>query len=187
MALTEIEAIQAVDEALEGLEPAARSRVLRWASEKYAPEFSLLDGGDQKRPTSKKRRPHRPPRKAQGKSTYAKSRPSLVKDLNLRPKGKKDFAAFVNEKKPSGNDERSTVAVYYLKQELGIPAVGVDHVFTCYKAVNWRQPANLGNSLAITSHRKGWMDTRDFNDLKLTTHGENLVEHDLPRKESDRP
>jgi hypothetical protein len=106
----------------------------------------------------------------------------MVRDLNLKPKDKKSFADFVAEKQPSSNFEKCAVAVYYLKNELSIDAVTPSHVFTCFKDAHWRVPPNLPNALAVTAHRKGWVDTRDTTSLAITTHGENLIEHDLPRK-----
>jgi hypothetical protein len=69
-----------------------------------------------------------------------------------------------------------------LKTELGVSNVTLSHVFTCFKDAHWRVPPDLANALALTAHRKGWVDTRDTDDLSVTTHGENLIEHDLPRK-----
>jgi hypothetical protein len=182
MAQTEVEVIQTVDSALSGLDPAARLRVLRWACQKYGAQGNLPEEAGESPAPRKKRQKGRAVGKGESKVSSGKSRPSIVKDLNLRPKDKKDFPTFVSEKKPDGNYEKCTVAVYYLKQELGMATVGVDHVFTCFKAVNWRLPADLENTLALTSHRKGWLDTSNFDDIKITVHGENLVEHDLPAR-----
>jgi len=59
----------------------------------------------------------------------------------------------------------------------------VDHIYTCFKEATWKVPPNLANSLAVTANRKGWSNTEDTRDLRVTVSGENLVEHDLPRKE----
>jgi hypothetical protein len=178
---SEIEAIQTFDTVLSGLDELTRMRVLSWAWQKYgtasgpkvqekAPALYIRKRGTAVNVNGTKR-----------KGT-PKSRPSIIKDLNLRPNGKKDFPSFVAEKQPADNYEKCTVAVYYLNQELGLESVSIDHVFTCYKALGWRLPSSLHNSLALTSHRKGWLDTSDFKNIKLTTHGENFVEHDLPHK-----
>jgi hypothetical protein len=183
MSPTEIEAIQAVDTALNSLDPAARSRVLKWAYQKYSSTSEMTEQTDDQIVGKKKHKKSQPHIKGKKKAIKGKTRPTIVKDLNLRPKGKKDFRSFVEEKKPDNNYEKCTVAVYYLKQELGISQVTMDHVLTCYKAINWRQPSNYQNALALTAHRMGWLDTSDIADIKLTAHGENLVEQDLPRKD----
>jgi len=113
-----------------------------------------------------------------------RSGPSIVRDLNLKPSGKKSFREFAAEKQPASNLEKSVVAVYYLHHELGLSAVTVGHVGTCFKDASWRVPSNFANTLAETASRRGWLDTRSMADINVTTHGENLIEHDLPRSKS---
>lgn len=108
---------------------------------------------------------------------------SIVSDLNLRPEGKQSLRDFFAVKKPDTAMELNTVFVYYLERELAITAIGPDHVYTCYKEVSSKVPAALLQSLKDTAHRKGWIDTKNMNALRLSTVGENLVEHDLPRPE----
>lgn len=109
--------------------------------------------------------------------------PSVVKDLSLRPKGKKSLADFVAEKQPSSHQQKQLVAVYWLAKEAGLASgISVDHVNTCYQGVGWKRPSNLGNALAVTSMRKGWLDTSDGSNIKLTVPGEDFVVHELPPK-----
>jgi hypothetical protein len=108
--------------------------------------------------------------------------PSAVRDLNLAPKGKVSLKDFVAEKQPKTNHDRNVVAVYYLAEVLGLGSVTVDHVFTCYKDMRWREPGNLGNSLALTANRKRFLDTASLDDIKVTPAGRNHAEHDLPPK-----
>ena len=105
----------------------------------------------------------------------------MVRDLNLKPKGKKTLDEFVESKKPSSYYEKSTVATYYLKHELSLSAISANHIFTCFKHMKWRVPADLFNTLAYTASQYGWLDTSNGEDIKVTTMGENLVEHDLPK------
>lgn len=111
---------------------------------------------------------------------------SMIKDLNLRGNGEiislRDFYA---EKNPSNNMENNTVFVYYLERKLGVTGISVNHVYTCYKDVNQHLPGALLQSLYDTSNRKAWIDTANVDNIRLTTHGENLVEHDLPPKKKE--
>jgi hypothetical protein len=186
---TEIDAITTLDNILSQLhDPVMRDRVLKWAWDKFATkplpslELSVLDMND-RRPATKKKA--KKVRKAKT-SSKAKLRPSIVKDLDLNPKGKKPFKDFVQEKQPATNQEKCAIAVYYLRRELGLKTVSTDHVYTCYKNVVWRIPADLYNVLLLTASRKGWIDTSNTNSISVTTQGENLVEHDLPRKAKDK-
>lgn len=123
----------------------------------------------------------------QKKSTKKRSSSAtlnLVRDLNLAPSGQTTLASFVDEKKPSNNNERNLVAVYYLEKILGIDSITPDHVFTVYRDQGWRIPADLANSLRKTASQELWLDTSDSENLSVTYQGINAIEHDLPRAAS---
>ena len=111
-----------------------------------------------------------------------RAQPSIVQDLNLRPKNGKSLRDFMAEKAPKKQPEQLAVMVYYLKKRAKVDKVTVDHVYTCFKEVNVRVPGRIEQSLRNTSHRKGWISTEDLGDVTLTVTGENFVEHDLPHK-----
>jgi len=188
---SEIDVLKTIDGALSNLEdPEARNRVLSWAWNKFSttpPPLVDDPSGVGKSRTGKsgvKKKPSGAKAKGKGKS---KASLSLVKDLNFKPKGKKPFDEFIGTKKPSSYYEKSTISAYYLKHELSISAISANHIFTCFKHMNWRVPANLLNTLAYTASRYGWLDTSNREDIKVTTMGENLVEHDLlPKKDSKK-
>ncbi|GAH04450.1 unnamed protein product, partial [marine sediment metagenome] len=123
---------------------------------------------------SKKKKGSKPKTKAK--------RPSIVRDLNLRPKGKKSFKDFFAEKTPRVGGQTYVVCVYYLEKLLGLKNISIDHVYTCMKEVKRKPPNNLSNAMAIVSSRKGWIDTSNVLDITITVPGENLVEHDLQPK-----
>jgi hypothetical protein len=123
-------------------------------------------------------------REAKPKGARAKvGKPSLDRDLDLHPKGKSSLVDFIHEKKPTTQNEKNVVFVYYLQREAGLSSVNVDQVYTCYKEAKERVPSNLRNSLAVTSSRKGWINSDDMEDLSITPRGENVVDHDLPRQD----
>lgn len=108
--------------------------------------------------------------------------PSVIRELDLAPKGKTSLKDFVATKEPKTQHDYNVVSVYYFAEELGIPAVTLSHVFTAYKDMKWREPASLGNSLSLTSVRKRFLNTSNLDDIKLTPAGRNHVQHDLPKK-----
>jgi hypothetical protein len=174
-ALTEIDAIKAIDGALAQLEDqGVRDRVLRWAWDKYSQQPLPIPGGQVAEPSKKRRS------RSAGKKT-PKPSASIVKDLNLRPEGGQSFSEFATEKKPTTNQQKCTVAVYYLSRVLGVVGINTDHVFTCFKDARWRVPSDLYHTLVSTAYDKGWLDTSDMNSIVLTARGETMVEHDLPR------
>lgn len=116
-------------------------------------------------PTSKKR-------KAKSKS------PSIVKDLNLRPKGQDSLDDFVAGLKLTSNLSRNVAFLYYLIHEIKETEIGIDHIYTCYRHLKAKVPAAFYQSIADTGV-KGWIDTTNTDNLTLTGVGLNIVEHDL--------
>jgi hypothetical protein len=122
--------------------------------------------------------------KAKGEKKVTKPRKpeiyEMVKDLILTAEGDKpSLKAFYSGKKPTSNYEHNVVFAYYLLKIMGKGPIGINHFYTCYKEINRRVPS-LSVSLSETSG-KGWLDTGDMNDIKITPRGENYVEHDLPK------
>lgn len=109
---------------------------------------------------------------------------TIVKEINLRGDEKTtSFEEFYNEKQPKSNVEFNLISIYYLKKFLKIPNINFNHIYTCYKAVKRKVPNNLKQSIYDASGpRYGYIDASKRDDLKIPTSGENVVEHDLPRK-----
>lgn len=190
--VSEIDALKVIDETLSGLDNQdARNRVLAWAWDKFSSKPGPAADEDQE-PTEAATRTKRPKKKTHGASAKGKRKAkrslTMVKDLNLKPESTESLDEFVEIKKPSSYYEKCTVSAYYLKHELSVARITEDHVYTCFKHMNWRIPADLSNTLAFTASRYGWLDTSNLQDIRVTTKGENLVEHDLPKgKGSKKP
>jgi hypothetical protein len=117
------------------------------------------------------------------KSRPRSTSPTVLRDLDLAPKGKKSFKAFVEEKQPKTQHDKNVISVYYLTEIAKGGPVTTSHVFTCYRDMpDWRVPANVANSLALTTNRKRFLDTSDMQNITVTPTGMNHVEHDLPPK-----
>ncbi|UCI26533.1 hypothetical protein [Mesorhizobium sp. B2-8-5] len=105
----------------------------------------------------------------------------FLRELDLRPAGKKSFFDFVAEKVPQTNEDKFAVAVYWLEQTAELPAVTADHVGTAFRMVpEWREPSDLKGSLRVASSRKGTIVTSDMDNIRITPQGRNFVDHDLP-------
>src|ERR1700693_1487614 len=152
--MTEIDALKTIDEALASLEDnATRDRVLRWACQKYSvgapPAVTGSDHTAVPNPPAKV-----PPAKPKGKSRAkagSSASPSIVRDLNLKPKGRDPFDQFAAKKNPGSNQHKCVVAVYYLRHELNLSSITVDHVYTCFKHMQWRAAASLANNIVYVS------------------------------------
>lgn len=118
---------------------------------------------------------------ARRKGTSASSH-AMITDLDFSGHGDRPaFADFVQEKSPDSDAEFNTVAVYYLSKHLSVSDIGQDHVYTCYKAAKRKVPTNMPQSLRNTHSRTGAIEyDRGPKNIRVTTIGENVVEHDLP-------
>ncbi len=126
----------------------------------------------------KKKANNRPPTK----STF-----QIIKDIQLRGgSGHPSFTDFYEQKKPTSNIEFNVLAIYYLTHTLSLSNIGVDHVYTCYKTVSRKIPGDLKQSIYDSSSaRYGYINANNLNDMSVSTHGENLVELDLPKKKKE--
>lgn len=130
----------------------------------------ILPQKQRKVTAAKERKPKKPSREGY----------EIVKDLVLtREEDKPSLKEFYSQKNPGSNYERNVVFCYYLLKVREFKPIGINHIYTCYKEVNQRV-GSLDVSLSETS-KKGWLDTSDMNDIRLSIRGENFVEHDLPK------
>jgi len=173
-AVDELEVMRLIDEKLCQIEDCAtKNRILRWAWEKHSSEASPEKTEKTRKKSKKKKRS-----KAKSKA----KRPSIVKDLNLHPKGKPSFEEFFQKKEPSVGDRTYAVCVYYLEKILGVKRLSQNHIYTCMKKVKRKPPRNLDNALMVSASRYGNIDTHDLANITITVGGENLVEHELARE-----
>ena len=189
--MDEIETIKAIVESFAKLSAEECGRVLAWANSKYgngfvpaaAPAKPDDPGGQSSFGTDvKKGSTAKSAAPSKTKTTKkAKTFISMDKTLNLSPSGKKSAALFAGEKAPANVKQKSVVAVYYLRDILEVEAVSTSGVYTFFKTLSWPVPADLKNTLQQAG-TEGWLDTADSDNIKLTSMGENLVEHQLPPK-----
>jgi hypothetical protein len=134
--------------------------------------------GESKKADGKKAAP------VKSKTGTSKGKTKVDSEVNLRPQGKKSFVDFIAEKKPSSNQDKFAVVVFYLEQIAQIPAVSLAHIGFVFRVTpGWREPANLDVAVRVAATRKATIDVSDANDIKTTPQGRNFVEHDLPEKE----
>ena len=177
--IAELDAMKLIDDVLKQIhDQNTLNRILVWANSKFGKNIKLIDGSGKSsaRSSGKSKKKSKSSSKSKAKFT-----PTQVKDLDLSPKDSKSLKEFNDEKMPTNIEERGTAAVYYLRHILEIDQASINHVFTCFKHLKWRIPANLPNALQRAGS-KGWLDTSDREDLITTPQGDNLIEYDLPKK-----
>jgi hypothetical protein len=102
--MSEIKALQVIDDALGALEPAERVRVLSWAQQKYGTSGQVNTSTSQQAPAPAQSVPlaKTPVNGTKAKaSKKSKTIISMDKNLNLNPAGKTSAVQFATEKSPS--------------------------------------------------------------------------------------
>jgi hypothetical protein len=181
--MDELDALKVISDRLEKLSADERARVLTWLNAKYSgtPHATVTPPVAVPAPSAAagSKKGKAPPKAAK----KPKSIIALDKSLNLSPSGKKSAAQFAAEKSPSNVKQKCVVAVYYLRDILELEKISVSGVYTIFKALGWVVPSDLKNTLQQAG-TEGWLDTSDAEDIKLTSMGENLIEHSLPPKKA---
>lgn len=123
------------------------------------------------------------------KSTAKHESYTILPDLDLVGKehNRQSLRDHYNEKggPKLSSYEAAAVVVHYLTKVMGEKKIGLNHIYSCYKHISLRVPASLRALMYDQKKRAHYIDISEFNDLKLTVHGENLIDHDLPKK--DKP
>lgn len=134
------------------------------------------ESNDQENKQSQKRT-----KKTKSKSNAKSTSFNLVSTLNLNPQALKSLKSFYSEFIAKTFFDKNTLFIYYMERVLKTTEIGINHVYTCYKNVGEKIPGNLYQSLVDTKNLKGWIESKDINNLRITISGENHVEHDFPR------
>ena len=183
--MNELDVMASLAKAFDALEEDERSRVLGWAISKYGSSTDTLfqqsagpgtvtaSSKDTAKPKAGAKKPKHPKKQ--------KSVIPMDKTLDLAPKGKTSAIDFAKSKAPSNVMQKCVVATYYLRETIGMTAINVSAVLTYFKTLGWPVPNDLKNTLQQAGS-KGWLDTADAEDIKITSMGENLIDHDLPPK-----
>jgi hypothetical protein len=103
----------------------------------------------------------------------------LVPDLNFRPDGKETLKEFFQQKAPANDLAAVVVIVYYFQHVMGLNKIGTSHVMTALKEVGKAIPADLRQTIRNVKKTRMWINFSDTDDLKMTTQGDNFVEHEM--------
>ena len=95
-------------------------------------------------------------------------------ELNLTI-GDTPLKAFLEQKKPVGDNKRYLVIAYWLKKNLAINEIDMNHAYTCYRFMGWNVPADAGSPLRGMK-TQGWMTKGSGKGSYSINHiGENVV------------
>ncbi len=118
------------------------------------------------------------------KATPKNSNPKMVNDLDLSGRDcGTSLKDFYNQYKVKSNLEKNLMFLYYLKNIMNEEKIGINHIFTCYRNIDGvKIPGNLEQSIRDTRTSKSWIDYKRINELSITVHGINFIEHDIKKK-----
>jgi hypothetical protein len=103
----------------------------------------------------------------------------LVPDLDFVPDGKQPLKAFFAEKDPKKDMEQVLVLMYYMHHTLALPTIGLGHILTAFKEVVKPVPVDLRSTVRNMRDKKVWLSFTDMEATRVTTQGDNYVEHEL--------
>lgn len=122
------------------------------------------------------------PKSRKSTSSGTKDKWNFLRDLDVQPAGKLALKELLEQKQPKSNEDRFAVLAYWFEDHADFSEVTISHLGSAIRMLGMRQPSDLTGALTVTASRKGTLDTSKLPVVRLTTHGRNLVEHDLPRK-----
>jgi len=109
--------------------------------------------------------------------------PLDVKAKDNRPA----LSKFFEEKQPKSNQEIITLIAYYLKTYLNVSVMKYGHALFCYNEIKKPKPLNIVQLFRDTVFYKKWLVTgKEDGTVELSIAGENLVKHDLPKKNQSK-
>lgn len=107
----------------------------------------------------------------------------LVPNMDFRPAGKQTLKAFMDEKAPRNDVETVVAAVYYMQRMMDLPKIGPAHVRTALREVGKAIPVDLKATIRNIKKSKVWLNFTDIEEIRMTTQGDNAVEHEMGKSE----
>jgi hypothetical protein len=108
---------------------------------------------------------------------------SLVPNLNFRPDGKQTLREFLEEKSPKSDLETVLAIVYYVQHLMAMTTIGPAHVMTAFKEAGKAIPVDLRQTIRNIKKTRMWLNFTDIEDIRTTTQGDNIVEHEMGKSE----
>lgn len=166
------------------LRPEGREIAIKYLSEFLDPSipnnWDLKNSGKRGNVSKEDNNDSATPSNGKSKTSKKTLNYKIVQDLDLKPVEQKSLIDFFGEYNSKNNHEYNLLFVYFLEKILQITQISANHLYTCYKEVGLKIPS-IHRSVIDTKDKKGWIDTKDMNDLKVSRVGENYLEHNMKK------
>jgi hypothetical protein len=93
---------------------------------------------------------------------------TLVSDLDLTAGGQ-GWKAFAVDKAPQNDNEKYLVAAIWLTESAGLETFTTDHIFTCFRAMGWKEQKDFSQPLRLMKSKKSYFENPSRGVWKLTT------------------
>jgi hypothetical protein len=127
------------------------------------------------------------PRKKRGQGE-AKDRNAGIKpigDIDFVPKEGKSLKTFFTEKSPASDMDQILVICHFLQYSSQSVQIGPGHILSGFRHVGKPVPKDLKQTIRNMKDKKAWLGYASFDDIRLTTEGDNRVEHELGKDNGD--
>ena len=103
---------------------------------------------------------------------------TYLTDYDFRPAGVEGVKEFYEKYKSTSNMENNLIFAYYFQEKRQEKEISTDLIYSAYRHIGLKIPS-FPQSLFDTKARKGWIETANMHELKVTRAGINFIEHEI--------
>jgi hypothetical protein len=118
-------------------------------------------------------------KRGEGKPQDRNAGIKLVGDIDFVPNGKQSLKDLFAEKAPGSDMDQILVICYFLQHTAESTQIGPGHILSGFKHVGKPVPKDLKQTIRNMKEKKAWLNFTDIESIRLTTEGDNRVEHEL--------
>jgi len=96
---------------------------------------------------------------------------AFMNELNLTPDNIPAWADYAADHNPQTVDDKFLVASAWLQTHGGCQTFGGGHLFTCFRAMDWKTQVDMTQPLRKLKSAKSWYENPQFGEWKLTGIG----------------
>jgi hypothetical protein len=99
------------------------------------------------------------------------SKQSFLSDFDLAPNGVPSWKAYSAEKNPQSEQDKFIVASAWIQTHGGADPFTGNHLFTCFRAVDWKTQVDMIQPLRALKAKKSYYENPDHGKWRLTGIG----------------